>query len=136
MKYWPIAQKPRRATRRRRKRVPRVVVEDIGVQRGRAILNMGCASGEEALGSHLRVASSPDSVGKAGITRAKRPSGASRLIVWKMAYCLHLPNAPDTTAPCTTRVRAHTPLCSTPSCLMRRRHLNGLLSSFLVHPVI
>lgn len=31
------------------------------------------------------------SVGKAGITRAKRTRGASRLIVWKMAYCLHLP---------------------------------------------
>lgn len=44
--------------------------------------------------SHLRVASSPSSagsVGKAGITRAKRTCGASRLIVWKMAYCLHLP---------------------------------------------
>lgn len=51
--------------------------------------------GEEAPGLHLRVASSPPvrvgSVGKAGITRAKRPSRASRLIVWKMAYCLHLP---------------------------------------------
>lgn len=95
----------------RRKRVSeQVALVEARTITGTSDIKYGSREGE-APKSHLRVASSPSplsagSVGKAGITRAKRTCGASRLIVWKMAYCLHLPTT------CT--------LCSYPTILYTR----------------
>lgn len=67
-----------------------------GMKRGRTILSMVRAAGRKPRARTCGWLLPPvGSVGKAGITSAKRPSGASRLIVWKMAYCLHLPTAPE-----------------------------------------
>lgn len=96
----------------RRKRVSKQVTP-VDAQNITGLSDIKYGSREEAPKSHLRVASSPGtsagSVGKAGITRAKRTCRASRLIVWKMAYCLHLPTT-CTLWPYPTTLYIHTSL--------------------------
>lgn len=96
----------------RRKRVSKQVTPvDARTITGLSDIKYGPRGGSPAK-SHLRVASSPGtsagSVGKAGITRAKRTCRASRLIVWKMAYCLHLPTT-CTLWPYSTTLYIHPP---------------------------
>lgn len=101
----------------RRKRVSKQVTPvDARTITGLSDIKYGPRGGSLAK-SHLRVASSPGtsagSVGKAGITRAKRTCRASRLIVWKMAYCLHLPTT-CTLWPYSTTLYIHPPFFCDP----------------------